>query len=275
MKHAYLFAAALALAIIGCGGSGTGDTNPNPTVPGDTTNSSNLMIEAVLAPNGAEPSNPANYVVQDPLNIETNQNVKFQLVSYDSAGNRRVLPAESWRTNDTGSVYGQLGTNSGLLIVGSRTTDEELTVEAVYQGRTYTTAYRVRPRQATLRGQVLDSTTGKPIRGASVEFYNSAGTIVGRVRQPFQGFFRASVPLNAAFFQVRSESLPAAFRRAFRFEGLNYEAGSDFCRAPLPALSFGDNLLTSNPDEGQPDESAIRIIPRSQAEPTLDGCFGG
>jgi len=251
----------LAAILIGCAGQGndsgsTGSTGGLPTPSADT------VVEAIVAPGGSIPSDPASYVYQDPQNIEANQTVQFQLASYDSAGKRTILPATDWSSSDTSSSYGSLGLNSGLYIAGSVPTVAPFFVGTSYLGKKYYAPYSVKPRQATLVASVVNSADGKTVRGVMLEFYDSDGVLVGKVQQPNVGVFRASVPLNAKKMLVISESIPSSFRKVFEYNSLGYQAGDISCSVTLPTLTVGTNNLDSN----------ILLVPKTAPEPDLTGC---
>ena len=249
MKHLYLFAvtAALAFAIYGCGGSGTG--TGGSTTGGDVPPPGTPVVEAVQAPGGIVPSDPATFVAQDPLNIETNQQLAFQLVAYAPTGERVVLSADNWRSSDTASAYGRLAANSGLFAAGNQATTSILYAGVRYQGVDYYTAYSVKPHQATITGQILTAAGGSPAKGVGILFYDASGTVTGRTSQPWRGSFRASVPVNTVAFQIDSDTLPnipgqpQAYQRFFTFNTLVYATSNDFCRPPLSSLNVGTNSL--------------------------------
>jgi len=262
MKLAPLFMAfSLAAILIGCAGQGNDSGGPGST-GGLPTPSADTVVEAIVAPGGSVPSDPAAYVYQDPQNIEANQTVQFQLASYDSAGKRTILPASDWLTSDTSSSYGTLGLNSGLYIAGAVPTVAPFFVGASYLGKSYFAPYSVKPRQATLVAKVVNSSDGSPVRGVTMEFFDSDGVLVGKVQQPNVGTFRASVPLNAKKMLVVSETIPSKFRKIFLFNSLGYQAGDVSCAVTLPTLTVGNNNLDSN----------ILLVPKTAAEPDLTGC---
>jgi hypothetical protein len=250
---------AVAALLVGCGGNDPEAAPIGPVEPPAPTGP--VFIEAVIAPGGIAPTNPADYVVQDALNIEVGQTVQFQLVSYADNGVRTVLPTDNWRTNDDIDLYGQIGVNSGLFTASSQAAPVANFVGTRYRDVPYSAAYQVRNRAAILVGQVTD-TTGAPVRDATIEFYNSVNQLVGRVRQPFQGNFRAIVPLNTTAFVVVSDGLPANLRRAFTYDGRGYLTGDISCAAPIEGpLSIGTNTIP-----------VVRIARTSDPEPDLDGC---
>jgi len=265
--HVYAVIAALALAIIGCGGSGNDSSSTTGLTGGTPANTP--VVEAVLAQDGVVPSDPTTFVAQDPLNIQVEQQIAFQLVSYDTAGKRSVLPTSGWRSSDTSNNYGSLADNSGLFVAGTRATTTTLYVGIRYLGEDYFAPYLVKPRQATVAGQIIDELTNKILKEVAVKFYDKDGTIVGKVKQPYNGSFRGSVPLNAVTFTVDSDTLPnvpgkpLTYQRYFRYNGLTYATGDDFCRAPLPVLATGLNSLAST----------VKLIPvKGEAAASADGC---
>jgi len=260
MKRLSLTAAALlGVLAAGCGGENSGSSSGggNPVASPDT------FVEAILAPGGSAPADPANYISQDPQNIQTGQSVIFQLASYDSSGRRTVLPTAGWESSDSSNTYGTLSPDTGLFQAGSNLTSSSQFVGVRYDGRAYYAAYAVKPPQATVIGQVVNSGSGSVVRGVYLEFYNAQGTLVGKVAQPFQGSFRASVPLNATSFQIVGDTIPSAFHRTYRFNGMGYQSGNIDCRTPIgSALVTGTNNLSAN----------VELVPTSSAEPDIDGC---
>lgn len=260
MKRISLSAAALlGLLVAGCGGDNSGSSSGS----GDPVASPETFVEAILAPGGTVPADPSAWISQDPQNIQTGQSVVFQLASYSSSGVRTALPALGWESSDTTGTYGKLSADTGLYQAGSNLTSSPQFVGVRYGGKAYYAAYAVKPPQATVIGQVVNSNTGSVVRGVYVEFYNTSGTLVGKVAQPFQGTFRASVPLNAATFQIVGDTIPGSLHRTYRFNGKGYQSGNIDCRAPIGmALSTGNNALGAN----------IELVPTSSEEPDIDGC---
>lgn len=262
MKHVPLFAAAvMALVVSGCGGGGSssnGSTGPtgNTNVPPD-----DATIEAILAPNNVIPTDPSQYQVEDPLDLVVNQEVEFQLVSYDSNGNRTVYGNVQWSSTDTGT-YGSLSSDTGLYQIGTRQTPSSLSVKALCGGKAFYTPYNIRPEEAYLQGQILDSVTNKPLRNATIQFYDGNGTIVGTVRQPFQGNFRATLPLSAANYEVLVDSVPTGYWPDYEVNGLHYQGGNDLCRPTIQGLVNGSDNANLT----------VYLVPKSQAEPSDDGC---
>jgi hypothetical protein len=256
MKHVYALAAAvLALGILGCGGRGTGGA---PVVVGPAT----VQIEAI-AVRGGEPQ-PG--VVQDPRNIEAREQVVFQLVSYSADGTRTVLPASGWVTNDTTEVFGRLANDSGLFTARDRETVQPLTVAIEHGGQIYSAHYEIKPRQIRLIGRVVDEANpAQGIRGVQVIFYGEDGRRVGEVISSFDGWWRASVPVDVDTLQVNGDTIPASHYRSFRFAGPRYDAGS-LCRAPLPIV------FVSVPDQWILDERIL--IPSRNLFPERPGETG-
>jgi len=265
--HVYAVIAALALAIIGCGGSGN-DSGTTGTATG-TVLTDVPVIEAVLAQDGVVPSDPSTFKPQDTLNIQVEQQLAFQLVSYSKTGARTVIPVAGWESSDTGSVYGSLADNSGLFVAGTRATTKTQYVGVKYNDEKFFTPYEIKPRQATIEAQVVNEATGAVVKDAALVFYDADGVVTGKVKQPYRDVLRASIPLNSVTFTVSSDSLPnypgqpLAYQRYFRFGGKTYATGDTFCRAPLPVLSTGKNDLGL---------ASVKLIPASAAAASADGC---
>jgi hypothetical protein len=243
--------------LLACGGAGEGSSTSGG---GNPVAGPNTVVEAVLAPGGVLPGDPSAYVYVDPLNIQVSQNVVFQLASYN--GNvRTVLPGTQWRSSDDSGSFGSLGDVTGLYQAGNIVTTTSLFMGTRYDGVDYYAAYKINPAQGVIVGQIVDDSTGLPLRGVRLEFFNDIGVRVGSVSQPFQGQFRASVPTNASQFTVTSDSLPSGYQRVYTFDGRGYRNDDPGCNSSLPTV------LVSGISIGQ-----IRIPTNTSPEPTLDGC---
>ncbi|MDX2064536.1 MAG: hypothetical protein SFX74_02215 [Fimbriimonadaceae bacterium] len=240
------------LVFAGCGGAG-GSTS---STGGSIVAGPETFVEAI------EVTTTFNGTprILDPLNLEVNQRVQFQLVTY-SGTTRTVLPTSGWRTSDAAFAFGTLGDDSGLFQAGNQVTGTTYYAGVRFNGTDYFTPYQIKPRQGVVVGRIVDGTTGTPVRGVTLEFYDAAGVRVGTVAQPFSGTFRASVPTNAAAFSVIADTMPASYRRVFSFDGLGFRTGDPGCNASLPTLG----LTPVNIGD-------ISLTPRTAAEPDLTGC---
>ena len=282
MKHAHLFAAALlALAIlIGCAGSDStpATTGLLPSTPRIEAvvkiERTNLKVpsqytEAELQdPTMVDPADLINqtlYGVQDPRNIQTGEQYWFQLVRYDDAGNRIIIPGASWQLSDT--TYAQLGDNSGLFLAGNNATPSNQFVFAFYNGTRYEVQYNIKARQVRLIGQVLKEGSDEPLPGVEIFFFDNFNTLVGIAKSSYDGSFRASVPTNTTEFTPTVESITNEYYQSFTYEGLRYSVGFPQCKATLPGLETGTRVLTS----------PIRVTPRVEGQPTPNptGCSIG
>ena len=201
----------LALALAACGGNGNGGNRDNTTDTSSLGATGDLRVEAVLTNPNLDP----DYIYQDPLNIQANDNVTFQLVSYSGSGDsvtRNVVPTQAsvdggvtFTTTDTTSVGGSLSITDGLFTAANTDSGtRQYILTANYQGNAYNVQYRVNPRlnQARVRGRVVDE-NGGGVYNALVEFYEprnpmdttSRQILVSRVRTAIDGTFRASVPV--------------------------------------------------------------------------------
>lgn len=282
MKQLKSYAAAiLALAIIGCGGSGGGGsttpTNPNLGTP---------RIEAIVRVDSSSLQHPGNFTpaelldptnqevyndllptaktvfgYQDTLNFQVGEHYVFQLAAYDTVtGRRTVLPA-SFMSSDATNTFGSLAENSGSFEASSTATADNQTVFATYNGVNYQLEYAVRPRQARVIGKILTSDTNAPVGGVSINFHTDTGLFVGQVTSAKDGSFRASVPTSASQYTVVGNTIPAAEYRVFTFNSLTFAASDADCRAPLPGLVQGTQLIGD-----------ILLTPRTQEQPGLTGC---
>lgn len=290
MKHGHSFALGLlTLALVACGGNGGGGGNSNDE-PVGLTNTPRL--EAILS----DPSIDPEYQFQDPLSLQTGDQVRFQLVNYTGSGanvERHVLNAESFRTNDVNNVAGQLSSSTGNFAAATTDTgNRQYIVSARYQGVDYSSFYRINPRQIRLRGKVLAEGTGLPVYNATVDFYSlrnpldptSAQVRIATVHTAYDGTFRVSISAfnddvdtvaeaNEAakiMFTVRSSELPSGFYSSFLFQGARYDAGSTVCRATL--LS---NDVVADPDTGEtvylPFKSGDRYLITEDSEAESNG----
>jgi hypothetical protein len=172
-----------------------------------------------------------------------------------------VLPATGWRTSDAAFAFGTLGDDSGLFQAGNQVTSTTYFAGVRFGDRDYFAPYQIKPRQSVVLGRIVDETTGNPVRGVTLEFFDAAGVRVGTVAQPFAGTFRASVPSNAASYSVIADTIPAQYRRVFSADGLGFRTGDPGCNASLPTLG----LTPVNIGD-------ISLTPRTAAEPDLTGC---
>lgn len=278
----------LALALAACGGSGN-DSNSN-SEPVGLTNTP--RIEAVLYNPALDP----NYIYQDPLNLQTGDVVRFELVNYTTSGDstsRNVLDVDSFRTNDTNSVAGSLDTDGGVFSSASSDTgSRQYILTARYQGVDYSTFYKINPRQIRLRGRLLAEGSNKPVYNATIDFYSnrnpldptSAQIVIATVHTGPDGTFRASIPAfndnvstvaeaNDApkvTFTVRSSALPDGYYNSFVFKGFRYDAGSNVCRAALVS-----NDVVTDPDTGEtaflPYKSGDRLLISEDEDNSLNG----
>jgi hypothetical protein len=113
-------------------------------------------------------------------------------------------------------------------------------------------------------GKILSSDTNAPQAGVEVLFYTSGGQFVGKVVTSADGSFRASEPTSAYEFTVNGNTIDAANWREFTFNSLTFDASNPDCRAVLPALQQGTQVLGN-----------ILLTPRTQDLPALTGCSGG
>jgi hypothetical protein len=301
MNRVLTFAAlSMALLAVGCGGSSTG-TNTSPST-GATYSS--IVIEADLLSSGAQPPVGTLPVVEDTLNLQLGELVKFVIVGYDSVGGRHELTSTDWRNADTSQEFGSLDPGSGQYAIGQNAMGSSMLVEGKYQGVPYRTYFKVNPTQARLIGQVVSSDGRTGVRGVSLQFFAQGGEVVGSVKTSYDGTFRASVPLNAVSFTIDPASVSTPFWQSFNF-GLDstntpviYDAGSPTCTTPFnpfysragvligTTLSVGENfmfqpqepsgLLTPVVPAVTNDPSVIVLAARTTyaGKPVSTGCSG-
>jgi hypothetical protein len=284
MKHVQSYAAAfLALALLGCGGSNARRSNTDP-LAGLTT----PRVEAIVRVERASLQHPERFTdeqlldpmnqevfedllpgartvfgFQDPLNFQTGENYVFQLAAYRADGSRVVLPA-TFASSDFDHLYGSLASNTGVFLGSNQTTTTDQTIRATFNGVEYQTQFALRPRQARVIGKV-DINGSAPIDGVVIRFYDPSGLVVGSVTTAIDGSFRATVPQGAASFTVAANSLPANLYRVFTYEGNVYEPSNPGCKAPLPVLGVGSQII-----------GTISLTERVEGQPApeLTGCTG-
>ena len=285
MKHVLKFAvAALALIAIGCGGSGNGSSSTVVTVvngiprieaivkvlPTNLQHPSQWTTAQLLNPQTpglqADLINPTVFGIQDPTNIECNEQMVFQVVSYAPDGTRNILPGVTFVSSDTTGVYGNLAGNTGDFLAGATPTTNGLTITATVNGASYSTLYDIKIDQVRLIGSVLaQGTNANQLAGTQVEFFNSNGGLVDTTTVQSDGSFRASVPTVATSFSVVADTIPQTFYQSFNYLGLQYNAGQVTCYAPLPSgLAVGTTTLSGG----------IFVAPRVQGQgtPQETGC---
>jgi len=288
MKHVQKFAAALlALAAVGCGGSGNG--HPAATISGATPRveaivqvlPTNLMhpnqwtAAQLLNPQTpglqADLIDPTVFGIQDPTNIQCNEQLVFQLVNYSADGTRNIIPA-TFACSDSGGLYGNLSTNSGVYLAGNKPTPPpspttgSLSMSATADGQTYDTFFDIKVDQVRLIGTVsAPGATQSQLNQIIIEFFNSTGGLVDTVTVATDGTFRASMPTVAASFTIVADTIPGTFYQSYSYGGNQYTAGLVTCFAALPTgLIAGATVLPSS----------VAIAPRvnGQGTPTPTGC---
>lgn len=248
----------LALALAACGGNGGGGSKSSAVGLTSTP-----RIEAVLL----DPTLDPGYPYMDPLSIQTGDSVQLQLVSYSGSGSnvtRNVLTPESYRTTDLNGVAGTFSSSDGVFQAANTDTgSRRYVVTARYQGKDYSTYYKVNPRQIRLHGRVLSAADNSPVAGVTVDFYAlrnpldpvSQTVVIATTHTLSDGTFKVSMPafndeistyddaINAPVitFSVRASDLPSGFSGAYMYEGATYQAGSNRDRPSL----YSENVVTS------------------------------
>jgi hypothetical protein len=277
MKHVQKFAAALfAMAVVGCGGSGNGSApkvipfgaprmeaivkvlrtnlqHPNNWTDAQLANPQTPGLQADLI-------NPTAFGIQDPTNIECNEQMVFQVVNYSPDGTRNILAATQFMSSDATGVYGTLSANSGDYLAGNSPTTAPLSVSGIVNGVVYSTFYDIKVDQVRLLGSVLaQGTNANQLAGTLVQFFDTTGALVDTVTVQSDGTIRASVPTVAASFTVVADTIPGTFYHSFNYLGLQYDAGNVSCFAALPnGLASGTTTLPG----------VIYITPRVNGQPT-------
>jgi hypothetical protein len=282
MKHVQKFAFAIvAMIVAGCGGSGNG-------APATNIASASPRVEAIVKvlrtnlqhPNNwtdaqllnpqtpglqADLVNPTVFGIQDPTNIQCNEQVVFQVVTYSADGTRNILPA-TFASSDATSVYGNLATNTGDYLAGNSPTTTPLSITGTVNGLSFSTFYNVKVDQVRLLGSVLaQGTNANQLSGALIQFFNATGGLVDTVTVASDGTFRASIPTVATSFTIVADTIPGSFYQSYNYLGLQYDAGNVSCFAPLPTgLASGTTSLSG----------VIYVTPRvtGQGTPAATGC---
>ena len=272
MKHGHaLGIGLLAMALVACGGSDGGGGSSTITDP-NLGLTQDYRVEAVLT----DPSIDPNYIYQDPLNLQVNDRVTFQLVYYTDSGTvRHVVPTSA---DTLSSLTGVTFTTSAPASTASRpspggelsesdgqftapTSDTGSTTYAItanYKGSLYPVVYRINPQnqQIRLRGRVLAQGTNVPVYNAVVDFYSprvvgdatSRPVVIATVRTAFNGTFRASIralndsdgsSVSPLTFTIRRSALPSGSGTAFVYQGARYSLTQTDCRATV----LGDDGL--------------------------------
>lgn len=232
MKKLFLPIAAILTLVVafstGCGGGGGGGSTGSTGSTGGN-NFTTVRAEAVLS--------STNQII-DPQNIMVGDTVQFEVVGYDAQRQRHVLSATGWTTTDTGNTAGTL-TSAGVFTATHSTNGATFTATASLNGTPYHLVYQVKPVQAIVTGNIVDSNGV----GADVEiiFLNSNGTEAGRVHSAFNGFYRGSVAPTATSLNILTSSLPAGFYyKSFVYSGKRFSMTIVGCNGkPLPTLTQG------------------------------------
>lgn len=294
MKNLHLFAAlGVAILLVACGGSSTsstsGSTSALTTGTTSTTGTTGTSSGSLSAPSGthieaivshlttfdtAFKSQGIVFQYQDLATIQSLDQIQFQLVYYNGAGTRVVLPTDQWTSSDTSQLYGTLSYNSGTYVAGNATTPNPLVIQAVYNNATFTANYSVVARQVRLRGLVESDVTHTRLSGIEVDFYgfsnitndtpyavqtvdavDSLGGLhpytaysyptayngsnlvfLGKTTTQADGTIRGSVPSGTYGFTLVNSTLPLGYQRIFRFKGQLYNTSdlNPLGLAPIP-----------------------------------------
>lgn len=109
----------------------------------------------------------------------------------------------------------------------------------------------------TVKGTVIDESTGLGVPGVKLLFYAASGALVDTDITDDNGKFSKDVDVDATQFHVDNASVPAGYFKSYNFKSKTYTTLDATCRAPLPPLSQG--TLTTLP--------AIRLSPTSGPPP--------
>ncbi len=190
----YLMGCAGNGTVAGGGGGGTFDIVGSPKVE--------MIYSTGFFPNPGLP------IFGDPLNIRTGEQVQFQLVGYKANGDRVVIPADTWRSDDSTNSFGVLSANTGIYNASTRQSPTEQVVIARWHDQDFSAFYSVRPRAVRIIGSVLNHVTGLPLANITLYFYDVSGNFLGPAQTAFDGSFHAAMPSTVARFQIVNDSLP-------------------------------------------------------------------
>jgi hypothetical protein len=244
MRTHLCFVACLVVALgilvagAGCGGSSGG--NGGGGGGGGGAKNPNVKLEASIQ-NGA--------VWIDPLNIEVGDTVQFVVATYDSSGNRTVQDVTGWTTTDGSGSVGIL--QNGGSLTASASSSLSFVASVVYDGATYSVAYKVNPNQvrvaASIQVQLNDLNT--PVAGIRLKFFNTSGSQVGAAVSTFDGNVLASVPASATGFIVDETTIDTTkYYSYFTYGNASYSPLVSSCSAPLPSgLSNGTTANLTSP----------------------------
>jgi hypothetical protein len=100
---------------------------------------------------------------------------------------------------------------------------------------------------AVVTGRVLTEGTSVGIPNIVVQFFNSAGVVVGSGTTDASGNFSAAVAVTAVTFMVDANSISDAYYRHVAYGNKTYSPSIPGCRAPAPVLSAGTTTPLPGP----------------------------
>jgi hypothetical protein len=264
---AAITAASVVVFIAGCGGSGSSSSNTTQPPP---SNLGPARIEAIVLVSTANLKNPTEFTpaqlldptnqavkkdllnptvfgFQDTQNFQTNEDYVFQLAAYGtpSSGNpygRVILPA-TFSSSDTIGQFGTLAANSGVFLAAGSATTTPLSVYATYGGQDYSGTYSIKPRQGRVIGSIIVQGARQAVPGIGLNFYDANGNLTDSITTAVDGTFRASMPIASVSMTLDPHTIPLSMYGLFEFVGQIYTAGDPGCRAILPTLTVGTQLL--------------------------------
>ncbi len=102
---------------------------------------------------------------------------------------------------------------------------------------TRTATINVVPGMATVSGRVRQNSTTFGVPGVVIEIRDAAQAVLATVTTGSTGYFSIAVPLNAARFHLRNNSIPPGYYKVFGYNLKRYSTLIATCSAPLPAVS--------------------------------------
>ena len=205
-----------ALAVMfGCGGGGGGGTNTTATT-GTTLTVKISPSKITLKPSG---TTTFTATVSDGTGV-----------TFTKSGGTLVANGNS--ANYTAPAV------TGTYSVTATSTENK----SAFQSAVVTVSGSTGGNTATVSGAVSDPA---PINGVVVQFFNSAGTLVGSATT-VNGQFNVSIPTTATKFSLLASSINTTQDYAeFFYKSGWYDPTISSCRAALPVLTGGESLTLS------------------------------
>lgn len=264
-----LAAAAAALVLAGCGGGGSGSSNTStstPTTGTTTTVPSTAHIEAIVTHLTSYDSvtlssgQTIQWLYQDPSTIQSLDQVTFQLVYYNAAGTRIVLPCDQWTSSDTNQSYGALAYNSGTFQAANAVTPSPQVASAVYNNKVYSVSYSVVPRQVRERGYIQsDVSPHTGLSGVEVDFYgfsNLQDDTPWAISGPYQDQAEVASGSSGTYYEYTYPTTQNQSSLVFLGRATTQQDGT--FRGSVPSGTYGFTLANSTLPSGYQHQRVFR-----------------